>query len=386
MLCSISPEAASGQRRLMPGNREKAYDLAVVLPSWHRLAPPPPFWQGVLDELTGLGVEVHVIPAAIHPLRRQGQPPPSRRAVLPSPALALDIVRSRASTVLCVEYSVATAVCLVLARLTRKRSIVFQEHLGREGIPLPDWERRYRKVLAALADALIANTDAAYAEIAQDLGVGRLRLYKATLLVPPDQKDLRTEVRASPRPKRRPVFLFVGGLVRRKNVDGLLSAAAALHAHNLNFEVWIAGDGPERSALETHAADLISRGVVRFLGIWPNRAIGALYEAADVFVMPSLRDYRSVAVLEALRFGKPVILSNRDGNARDGVREGETGLIFDPEEPGELTDAMETLILRPDLMVEMGTRAAAALKNETPKVAAARLHEILIQVGGARRR
>ena len=91
----------------------------------------------------------------------------------------------------------------------------------------------------------------------------------------------------TPGASRRPLFLFVGQLVRRKNVGGLLAAATVLRVRGLEFEVWIVGDGPERSALEEQAAALIGEGS---RSLSADAAIGAVYEAADVFVMPSFFD------------------------------------------------------------------------------------------------
>ena len=101
------------------------------------------------------------------------------------------------------------------------------------------------------------------------------------------------------------MFLFVGRLVKRKNVHGLIEAAMALRDRGHAFELWIVGDGPERPSLEELAGSLIADGVTRFFGLSRPSEVGRFYEAADVFVMPTLGDYRSVAVLEALRFGMP---------------------------------------------------------------------------------
>jgi glycosyltransferase involved in cell wall biosynthesis len=173
------------------------------------------------------------------------------------------------------------------------------------------------------------------------------------------------------------LFLFVGQLIERKNVGSLIDAAAGLRARGLEFEVWIVGEGSERPELEKRAGGLVEEGLVRFLGPCVPAAIGAAYEAADVFVMPSLRDYRSVAVLEALRFGNPVIDSARDGNAGDFVNHEVTGLVFDPHEAGALEATMARAIANPDAMHALGRRASELMEEQTPQSAAAALREIL---------
>jgi glycosyltransferase involved in cell wall biosynthesis len=255
--------------------------------------------------------------------------------------------------------------------------IIFQEHLGREGTRLKQWERLYRWALGSLADGIIANTDAAFKEITYTLRVNRRRIFRATLLVPPEREvHIQSAISVLP-PKHRPLFLFVGQLIDRKNVIGLIEATRSLHSAGHEFEVWIVGDGYRRSALEEQANDLIANGVIRFLGPQPPSAIGWMYEAADVFVMPTLRDYRSVAVLEALRFGLPVIDSRRDGNADDLVLHERTGLLIDPNQPGELAAAMERTIRDPAIVQRLGRNALRLMSNYTSTSAAEALARIV---------
>jgi glycosyltransferase involved in cell wall biosynthesis len=113
------------------------------------------------------------------------------------------------------------------------------------------------------------------------------------------------------------------------------------------------------------------------MGWWEPSAIGALYEQADVFVMPSFRDYRSVAVLEATRFGTPVIDSIHDGNAGDLIKHETTGLVFDPHEPDALPAAMARAVMEPHTLRALGQAAAAAMEKQTPASAATALRGIL---------
>jgi glycosyltransferase involved in cell wall biosynthesis len=238
-------------------------------------------------------------------------------------------------------------------------------------------ERRYRQLVCLFAHAFVANTDGAYAELVGPLGIEPRNVHRAMLLVPPTRGALAQDSEFKRRPDRRPLFLFVGGLFRRKNVGALVDAAAALRARGFEFELWIVGDGHERAQLERQAIQLVNEGAIRFLGSLPNTAVGAAFETADVFVMPTLHDYRSVAVLEAMRFGKPVIDSANDGNASDFVRHEMTGLVFDPNQPDALTEAMERAVLEPELFREMGRRAAAVMDEHTPQTAAIALRDIL---------
>jgi glycosyltransferase involved in cell wall biosynthesis len=351
--------------------------LAVVMATWNAPRPTPLYWTSVLDALAREGIDIEVIRASVKPLIRENEPPPGRRAYVPSMTYVHALLSSSAQTFLCVEYGIATVLCIALARTRRRRVIIFQEHCGRRGVPLARWERTYRRMLGKLSNGVVANTDAAFREIVEDLHIDRRKAFRASILVPPDRATLKLPGGLVPDPRCRPLFLFVGRLVQLKNVDGLLDAASTLRAKGLDFELWIVGDGPERQKLETDAADLTREGLVRFLGWWEPSTIGALYEHADVFVMPSFRDYRSVAVLEALRFGTPVIDSIHDGNTGDLVKHETTGLVFDPHDPDALSAAMARAVTEPQTVRVLGHAAAAAMEKQTPQLAATALRDIL---------
>jgi glycosyltransferase involved in cell wall biosynthesis len=235
----------------------------------------------------------------------------------------------------------------------------------------------YRRLLTRLADGTVANTDAAKKDVESALGSSPNRVHRVCLLVPPTRDDLtRADAEIALR-GTRPIFLYVGQLIERKNVAALLDAAAMLQRDGLTFSVWIVGDGPLSSALARNARHQGLSHCVRFIRSIPYDAIGHLYSFCDVFVMPSLYDYRSVAVLEAVRFGKPVIDSSRDGNSDDSVRNGRNGFIFEPSDTARLAWAMRQFIESPRLTAEMGRRSAESLSDQTPASAAAALRNVL---------
>lgn len=103
----------------------------------------------------------------------------------------------------------------------------------------------------------------------------------------------------------RPVLGIVGRLSPEKGVDVLLDAAAMLVRRGMDFTVIVAGDGPERTRLESHRARLGLDERVRFVGALD--AVSPVYEALDLLVIPSLSEGLPNVLLEALRFGVPVV-------------------------------------------------------------------------------
>ena len=139
---------------------------------------------------------------------------------------------------------------------------------------------------------------------------------------------------------RTPILLFVGRFVPYKGVDVLLRAVDGLDAITL-----LVGDGPLRATLEHQARELrLSR--VRFLGQVSDRALTALYHAADVFVLPSVTRAEAFGVvqLEAMACGVPVVSTDLPSGVPWVNQHGKTGLVVPPGDVDALRQALQTLL------------------------------------------
>ena len=140
---------------------------------------------------------------------------------------------------------------------------------------------------------------------------------------------------------------FIGQLLPTKGVGILIDAfkAAALP----NAELWIAGSGKPDYAASLHQnAASIS---VRFLGRVAPRDF---YPQVDIVVVPSLwQEPLGLVVVEALAFGKPVIASRR-GGIPEMIKDGENGILFEPNRPGELRAALGLLAKDSEMLARMG--------------------------------
>ncbi len=131
-------------------------------------------------------------------------------------------------------------------------------------------------------------------------------------------------------------FGFIGRLDPSKGIESLITAFLA--ADLPDAELWIAGSG--KQDYEQRLQGLITDPRIRLLG--RQRPVD-FYAQVDVVVVPSLwNDNLPGVVFEALAFGKPVIGSRR-GGIPEMIRHGENGLLFEPDAPGELQAALESL-------------------------------------------
>lgn len=134
-----------------------------------------------------------------------------------------------------------------------------------------------------------------------------------------------------------PAVLFLGRLVQNKGCDVLLRAMALLPA---TASLWIAGEGPERAALEALARELGLESRVRFLGWMAPDRVRALLERSRVLAVPSLwPEPFGLVALEAYAAARPVVASAVGGLA-DLVVEGVTGRLVPPDDPAKLAAAL----------------------------------------------
>lgn len=175
----------------------------------------------------------------------------------------------------------------------------------------------------------------------------------------------------------RPTIAFVGRLVPRKRVDDLIRACSALADE---CELLIAGDGPERAALEDLAAAIFPR--VRFLGHREGQELAPVFAAADLFVLPGTG---GLAVHEAMLYGKPVMVGVSDGTQADLVREGRNGFRLEPDMGVPTLERMIRLALSdPRGLQQMGleSRRIATEEVSIDAMADAFVRALLLVTGG----
>lgn len=160
--------------------------------------------------------------------------------------------------------------------------------------------------------------------------------------------------------------LYAGRLHPEKNLGLLLRGFAALPAAGPEDQLWIAGQGSMEKEWRALARELGLGARVKFLGHVPHERLADLYAACDVFVLPSLVETQGLVALEAMRFRKPVIVTERIISARDLVDDGRTGFIVPADNPAVLSDRLAALRADPSLRARLG---AAGFDKSAPHTA-----------------
>jgi len=158
-------------------------------------------------------------------------------------------------------------------------------------------------------------------------------------------------------------LLFAGRLSREKGVDVLLRAMPLLLEEHPRAYLTIAGDGPERAALEQLALTLGVKDAVQFIGPLATGELDEQYRQSGIFVLPTLwMENCPVAVLEALANGRAVV-ATRIGGVPELVEDGMTGLLVQRGDHHDLARRLSSLVGNPARVEEMGRRASAAFNE-----------------------
>lgn len=146
-----------------------------------------------------------------------------------------------------------------------------------------------------------------------------------------------------------------------KQHEDLLEAIALLRAEGLPAKCLIIGDGPRRSAIEARIASLVLGQQVVITGF--EKDVRPHIAACDCLAIVShLVETFSVAALEAMAMGKPVVMS-AIGGAAEQIRDGCNGYLFPAGDVTALAEALRKLAA-PDRRAEMGLRARQRVVKE----------------------
>lgn len=151
-----------------------------------------------------------------------------------------------------------------------------------------------------------------------------------------------------------PVLVFVGSLTPEKRLDRLFRIVQKTRMEVPDVTVWLVGEGPLRSQLETQSKSLGIDKAVRFVGV--QKDIASILTAADIFVMTSDTEGIPASLLEAGYCGLPSV-TTRVGSIQECVRDGETGFLVDPQEEDRFSAVLVRLLMSQAERNKIGSQA-----------------------------
>lgn len=152
--------------------------------------------------------------------------------------------------------------------------------------------------------------------------------------------DLEAFQDVPPHEHERPYVFALGRHVHQKGFDILIRAMAQVpESHDL----LLAGDGPDREALERLASELGLGGRVVFPGRIAPAMVRQYMKGAALFVLPSRHEPFGIVNLEAMASGTAVV-ATRVGGVPEFVKDGVSGLLVEPEDEDAMAEKIKGLI------------------------------------------
>jgi len=145
---------------------------------------------------------------------------------------------------------------------------------------------------------------------------------------------------ANPTPTTNKPFriLFLGRLDWEKHIHNLLRAVAKFPPE-IEYFVEIAGNGSQKKYLTELAKELKISDRVTFLGHISEEELPLAYERATVFAMPSIAELQSIATMEAMASGGPVVAANAMALPHL-VHDGDNGYLFEPDDVDDFSECL----------------------------------------------
>lgn len=163
--------------------------------------------------------------------------------------------------------------------------------------------------------------------------------------------------------EQAPVVLCPRRLVPKNGVNYLIESLPLIMQSGEKVHFLVAGDGPEREKLKRRTRELQVEPSVHFLGSIPNQEMPHFYAAADLVVLPSLKEATSIAALEAMASSRPVVASNVGGLPYI-IEHEKSGLLVPPADPAVLAGAILRLLDAPGLRQALGHAARRRVEEK----------------------
>ena len=259
---------------------------------------------------------------------------------------------------------------------SRRRFVTTAHHPG----PLEGMPRRTLFMMslgARLSDKTLAYTDLQRSLLLR-MGVpsSKIEVIQYGLCPPPflpDKAEARTRLGLAP---EHFVVGTLARLVQSKGIDALITAASRLSDPKNTLRLVIAGDGPERGALERQAREQMGDRTI-FTERLPDTA--DFYSSCDLFVLPSHNEGFGLVYVEAAFHGVPSI-GTLVGGIPEAIAGGETGLLVPLNDSAALVAAIKRLRDDAELRQKLGAAAKKRAHSEFTLEAMAANYARILQV------
>jgi len=173
-----------------------------------------------------------------------------------------------------------------------------------------------------------------------------------------EAEELRTSLHIG---KQDILVLYAGKFEPVKNIDLLLTAFIALNKPNVHL--LLTGNGPGEKKLKDIAASSDAAANIHFMDFTNQSYMPVLYQAADLFCLPSTSETWGLSVNEAMACGVAILASDKVGCAADLAQIGENGAVFRAGDENNLTRNLQHLTNDKAQLVRLGRQSELIIKD-----------------------
>jgi glycosyltransferase involved in cell wall biosynthesis len=315
-------------KRRMPGTQVPVdHNFPVDMYPGLPLLPVLHFWYKHVKRRAGAGVYEGDLP-------------------MPRPRVLVALARIPADVYVLIEFSAVSMLGLLVSKIKRKKTVLLIESHPRYRGSTPGGTRseQVKGWLARRADVILVGNDGAREFAIERLGIGSKRLITGPYLTSQPQQPTSDKAVQVVEDKRVR-FLFLNSLNPRKGIEQLIRALGRLEEdERARCVLDVVGTGPQLAAMTALVAELQLQSSMRFHGQAAYRDIGAAYAACDIVICPTLADYRSLAGIEAVNAGKPVLISIYDGARAELAAATSSAIDIDPTDIDGFSEVLRALI------------------------------------------
>lgn len=261
-----------------------------------------------------------------------------------------------------VQYMAPGAIPILLLRLLGMRQIIATAHTAADIYPnlrlIHFVQQHYVKAftcITELAERSFFGTSQLYGEQTLLKKRNHFTIYNAL----PAGISISQQAKSQNRP------LTIGVVSRLESIKGMdlvVPAFAQVKACHPEMQLLIVGDGSLRKQMEeqTHKAGL--EKAVEFAGRQPQEKLSSYYDRIDILLMPSRSEGFGLTAIEGMARGC-VVVAARTGGLPEVVRNGEVGLLHEPEQVEDLASQINKLIEQPALWKQFSNEAIAYVQR-----------------------
>lgn len=174
-------------------------------------------------------------------------------------------------------------------------------------------------------------------------------------------------------------ILFIGRLTKEKDPETLLQAIPEIILNCPSAHFVFIGIGPLAQELSNLAKKLSITERVKFLGKISDEGVLSALNACDLFVLPSRVELEGMVVLEAMAFGKPILIANSETSASKYFVK-DNGYVFKVGDSHDLAEKAIKILNNDSLRKAMGEESLREVKNFDINVSVKKLEEVYLSL------